>query len=46
MPGQMVAAIAAQPELGNTAEQLSVAGNWGVSPRAERMSGLPSIRYL
>ena len=46
MPGHMVAAIAAEPELGNTAERLGVASNWGVSPRAERMSGLPPIRYL
>jgi hexosaminidase len=31
MPGHMVAAIAAYPELGNTAEPLSVWTSWGIS---------------
>jgi hexosaminidase len=32
MPGHMVAAIAAYPELGNTAEPLSTWTSWGISP--------------
>lgn len=44
MPGHMQAAIAAYPQLGNTAEQLEVWTNWGVSEHVLNMDE-PTVRF-
>ncbi|HLN04675.1 MAG TPA: beta-N-acetylhexosaminidase [Acidimicrobiales bacterium] len=44
MPGHMQAAIAAYPELGNTAERLEVRTGWGISEHVLNMDE-PTVRF-